>query len=82
MAGALDRSCQAALVARAGAGAPPRQNLSAIRDIALQPLDILVVGHADLIGAEATHLAPRNKLAPTSGATGAAWPTTITTSKI
>src|SRR5262245_25853940 len=75
MASPLDRRRQAALMPGTCAGAPPRQDLAAIRDIPLQSRDILVVGHADLIRAEGAHLAPRDELAPAGGArTGAAPP--------
>ncbi len=69
---------------RAGAGAAARHDLAAIRDIALEPLDVFVIGGADLIGAETADLAPRHKLAPAARPTGAARPAgaTATASKI
>src|SRR3954471_3068305 len=71
MSGALDRRRQAALMPCTCAGAPSRHDLATIRDIALQALDILVIGCANLIGAITAHLTPCNKLAASIRATRA-----------
>jgi len=69
----LDRRGQAALMARAGAGAATRKNLASIGDIPLEALDILVIGNANSVGAETANLTARDKLAPPARPTGAAW---------
>jgi hypothetical protein len=71
VSGALNGCCEPALVARAGAGAPARQDFAAVGDIALEPLDIFVVGGSDLIDAEAADFATRNEFAPPARAAGA-----------
>jgi hypothetical protein len=59
MARALHRNRDAALVTRTGSGAATRQDLTAIRDVSLQSLQILIIGCMDLVSAEHTHLATR-----------------------
>src|SRR5437868_6261480 len=72
MARALDRGRQAALVPRAGARAPARQDFAPVGDIALQALDVFVIGDAYLVDAEAAHLAAGDELTTATGAVGAA----------
>src|SRR5215210_3386078 len=64
MSGTLDRCCQATLMPSTGTRASSRQDLAAIRDIALQAFHIFVVGHADFIRAESAHLPACDELAP------------------
>jgi hypothetical protein len=52
--GTLQRDSERALVAGAGAGLPPGLDLAALREVAAQPSDILVVDVADLIDTERT----------------------------
>jgi hypothetical protein len=52
MSRALDRRCQTALVLGAGAGPATGEDLAAIRQVALQSLDVLVISDADLVRAE------------------------------
>src|SRR5487761_1006096 len=53
----LQRAGQRALVSGAGAGHAPRQDLAAVAHEAPQARDLLVVDVADLLDAEAAHLA-------------------------
>src|SRR5262245_59498694 len=56
--GALERDLQFALVHRAGAGNPPRQDLAALGNERSQQLHVLVVDVVDLVRAELADLAP------------------------
>ena len=67
----LQRDGQRPLVARAGAGLASRLDLAALREVAAQPRDVLVVDVADLVDAEGTDL-PTRRILPgvlTSAAT-------------
>jgi hypothetical protein len=68
----LDRDCQAALVPGARASAPTWQDLASVGDIALEALDVFVVGDTDFICAETTDFTARDKFAPTTAARAAA----------
>ena len=53
------RCGQAALVLGTCSGAAARQDFATIRNIALQTLDVFVIGRSDLVGAELAHLTAR-----------------------
>src|SRR3954466_4554653 len=55
---ALDRFRQLPLVAGGGAGDARRDDLAGLVDEILQHLDVLVIDPLDLLGGEATELAP------------------------
>jgi hypothetical protein len=56
VASPLECNGQLPLVAGAGAGLPPRLDLRALGQVAAQPVDLLVIDHDRLVGAERADL--------------------------
>jgi hypothetical protein len=68
--GLLDGASQTALVRGANAGEPPRDNLAALGNKALQQTDIAVGDRVDLLSAELADLLAAEKLSASAGSTG------------
>src|SRR5579885_121966 len=67
VAGPLDGHRQAALVLGARTRLAPRLNLAALRQVASQPVRVLVIDDLHLLYTEGAHLAPRHVARPLLG---------------
>jgi hypothetical protein len=67
--GLLDGASQTALVRGANAGEPPRDNLAALGNEALQQTDIAVRDRVDLLGAELADLLTAEEFSAAAGST-------------